>query len=141
MAKLRIERVLEVKERFLDDKKKEMESITAALEQIIDEIYETDNVIEENYNKIISTSMNGNEMFMIKEYITYLENKKHDMFLKKEDLKLKINNIRNELVEMMKEIKMLEILKSKELQLLKKSQNRRVQKMLDEMASRVEDKR
>ena len=91
MPKLRIERIIEVKERLFDDKRKEMESITVEIERIVDEIYDADSCIETNYNKMASSLMDGNEMYLIKEYIIYLENRKHDLFLRKEDLKTKAN--------------------------------------------------
>ena len=141
MPKLRIERIIEVKEKLLNDKKNEMESVTAEIERIIDGIHEADNNIEMNYSTITGTLMNGNDFFTIKEYITHIENKKYDMISQKENLTMRVNIIRKELVEMIKELKMLEILKSKELQNIKKSQKRRDQKMLDEMASRIEEGR
>jgi flagellar export protein FliJ len=140
MSKLRIERIIEVKEKLMDDKKKAMEAVIADIDKATSDINDTDGDIELNYNKITGTLMNGNDIFVLKEYIIFLENKKLEMINHREKLKVEADVLKAELIEMMKEIKMLEILKSKELKTIKKSQNRREQKMLDELASRDENK-
>ncbi|MCX5807212.1 MAG: flagellar FliJ family protein [Proteobacteria bacterium] len=140
MPKLRIERIIEIKEKMLDDKKKEMEAVIAGINKITNDINDTDSDIELNYNKITGTLMNGNDIYVIKEYVIFLENKKLEMINNREKLRAEENALRTELLEMIKEIKMLETLKSKELKIIKKSENRKEQKMLDELASRDERK-
>jgi flagellar export protein FliJ len=139
MPKLRIERIIEVKERIMDDKRKEMEAVIAEIEGITNNISEIDGNVDINYNKLTATIMNSNDIYVLKEYIMHLENKKLEMIDQRENLKVKVNIFKAELLEMIKEIRMLEILKSKELQSIKKSQNRREQKMLDELASRIDE--
>lgn len=139
MPKLRIERIIEVKERIMDDKRKEMEAVIAEIEIITNDIIDIDGNVDMNYNKLTATLMNSNDIYVLKEYIMYLENKKLEMIDQRENLKIKVNIFKVELLEMIKEIRMLEILKSKELQSIKKSQNRREQKMLDELASRIDE--
>jgi flagellar export protein FliJ len=141
MSKLRIERIIEVKEKIMDDKKKEMEAVVAEIERITNEVDDINSNINENYDKIIATSMDSNDIYVLKEYIIYLENKKLEKIRQKEKLKAKMDTMKAELLELIKEIKMLEILKSKELKIIKKSQNRREQKMLDELASRIDEKK
>jgi flagellar export protein FliJ len=140
MPKLRIERIIEIKEKMLDDKKKEMEAVIAKINKITNDINDTDSNIELNYNKITGTLMNGNDIYVIKEYVIFLENKKLEMINNRKKLRADENALRTELLEMIKEIKMLETLKSKELRIIKKSENRKEQKMLDELASRDERK-
>ncbi len=139
MPKLRIERIIEVKERIMDDKRKEMEAVIAEIEGIKNNIIEIDGNVDMNYNKLTATLLNSNDIYVLKEYIMHLENKKREMIDQRENLKIKVNIFKAELLEMIKEIRMLEILKSKELQSIKKSQNRREQKMLDELASRIDE--
>jgi flagellar export protein FliJ len=139
MPKLRIERIIEVKEKIMDDKRKEMEAVVAEIDIITNDINEINSEVDINYNKITATLMNGNDIYVLKEYIMYLEKKKHEMIDQRENLKVRVNVFKAELLELIKEIKMLEILKSKELQGIKKSQNRREQKMLDELASRIDE--
>jgi flagellar export protein FliJ len=141
MPKLRVERIIEVKENILDDKRKEMETIASELDIITNDINNIDINIKMNYDKTTATLLNGNDIYVLREYIVYLENKKHEMIGQREKLRVKMDNVRAELFELIKEIKMLEILKSKELKIVKKSQNRREQKMLDELASRNDEKK
>jgi|GEM_PF-618789 len=141
MPKLRIERIIEVKEKIMDDRRKEMEAVVVEVERITNDISELDGNVDINYNKITATLMSSNDIYVLKEYIMYLENKKLEMIGQRENLKIRVNLFKAELLELIKEIKMLEILKSKELQSIKKSQNRREQKMLDELASRIDEKK
>jgi flagellar export protein FliJ len=141
MSKLRIERIIEVKERIMDDKRKEMEAVDTEITIITNEINEIESNIDINYNKITVTSMNSNDIYVLKEYIIFLENKKLNVTEQREKLRVKMHNMKAELLELIKEIKMLEILKLKELKIIKKSQNRREQKMLDELASRIDERK
>jgi flagellar export protein FliJ len=141
MSKLRVERIIEVKENIMDDKKKEMEAIAADIDITTNNINEIDIIINLNYDKLTATLMNSNDIYVLKEYIIYLENKKLDIIVQREKLRTKLDTAKAELLEMIKEIKMLEILKSKELKIIKKSQNKREQKMLDELALRIDERK
>jgi flagellar export protein FliJ len=141
MPKLRVERIIEVKENIMDDKRKEMETFVAEIERLTNDISDIDCNIDINYNKLTATVLNSNDIYVLKEYIIYLENKKLEIIGQREKLRVKIDTVKAELFELIKEIKMLEILKSKELKIIKKSQNRREQKMLDELASRIDERK
>jgi flagellar export protein FliJ len=141
MPKLRIERIIEVKEKMMDDKKKEMEAVAAEIERITNEINDINSNIDINYNKITATLISSNDIYVLKEYIIHLENKKLEIIGQREKLRVKMDNVKAELLELVKEIKMLETLKLKELKIIKKSQNRREQKMLDELASRIDERK
>lgn len=141
MSKLRIERIIEIKENIMDDKRNEMKVAAAEIERITNDINDIYGNIDINYNKLTVNSSNSNDIYVLKEYIIFLENKKLEMIGQREKLRAKMDIMKAELFELIKEIKMLEILKSKELKIIKKSQNRKEQKMLDELASRIDERK
>ena len=136
MSKFRLDRVKEIKEKLLDDKRIEMESCLAEINKITINIELVDDDINVNYNSISVTTLSGNDYYVLKEHIIYLESKKHQLTGQRENLTARADSLRAELLGMLKEVKMLEILKSKTLSSVKKWENRREQKMLDDLALR-----
>ena len=140
MSKFQLEKLIEVKERQLDDKKKEMQTVVAEMDKISNDINLMDENINSNYDKIGATTLNSNDFYVLKEHTVYLEKKKIQLIEKKESLTTLLDTLRSELFELAKEVKMLEILKSKALKIVKKSENRREQKKLDELALRISER-
>jgi flagellar export protein FliJ len=136
MSKFRLDRVKEVKEKLLDDKRMEMENCLAEINSIANDIKMMDDNINVNYNNMSVTQLSGNDYYVLREHIIYLEGKKQALIGQREDLKTVADSLRSELVDLLKEVKMLEILKSKAMRTIKKSENKREQKMLDELALR-----
>jgi flagellar export protein FliJ len=83
--------------------------------------------------------MDGKDFYVIKDYLTFLESKKLELEEKRAELGRKVGIIKSELLELMKEVKILEKLQSKALSLLKKMDNRRQQKALDAIALRRDE--
>jgi flagellar export protein FliJ len=136
MSKFRLERVKEIKEKLLDDKKTEMENCIAGIHKITNNIKMIDDNVEANYNNIAVTTLSGSDYHLLKEHIIYLEGKKDELKAQREKQKAVAELLRSELVDLLKEVKMLEILKEKALRTIKKSENKREQKVLDELALR-----
>jgi flagellar export protein FliJ len=139
MSKFRLDRVKEVKEKLLDDKRAEMESCLAEIDKISNNISMMDDNININYEHISVTTLSGNDYYVLKEHIIHLEGKKYELIGQRENLRAAADSLRSQLVELLKEIKMLEILKSKTLKTIKRSENKREQKILDELALRLND--
>ena len=139
MPKFRLDRVKEVKEKLLDDKRAEMENCLTEIDKITTDISMMDYNINVNYESITVTTLNGNDYYVLKEHIIHLEGKKCELIGQRQNLRSAADSLRSQLVELLKEIKMLEILKSKALRTIKKSENKREQKILDELALRLND--
>jgi len=139
MFKFRLDRVIEVKEKLLDDKRIEMEDCLAKIINITNDINNINNTINVSYNKISVTTLSGNDYCVLKEYIIYLEVKNHELIGQRENLKAIADSLRSELFELLKGIKMLETLKSKALGTMKKAEAKREQKKLDDLALRFND--
>jgi flagellar biosynthesis chaperone FliJ len=141
MLKERIDRIIEIKEKMMDNKEREIETEKSRLDSMIRSIADIELEIESNYDKITSTSLSGNDFSVITDYVEYLEKKKYTLIVEKESLEEKIILLKAELLDLLKEVKILGTLKEKIVASLKKSFNRREQKLLDEIALRTEEQR
>jgi flagellar export protein FliJ len=140
MLKDRLERIIEIKEKLMDDKEREIDEEKGKLDSVCREIEGVDADIEKNYERMTGASMKGNDFSVITDYLEYLENMKCSLIGKRESIEEKIMVLKEELVDLMKEMKMLGTLRDKILATLKKSLNRREQKLLDDIALRIEEK-
>jgi flagellar export protein FliJ len=140
MLKDRLERIIEIKEKLMDDKEREIDEEKGKLDSVCREIEGVDADIEKNYERMTGASMKGNDFSVITDYLEYLENMKCSLIGKRESIEEKIMVLKEELVDLMKEMKMLGTLRDKILATLKKSLNRREQKLLDDIALRLEEK-
>jgi flagellar export protein FliJ len=140
MLKDRLERIIEIKEKLMDDKERGIDEEKGKLDSVCREIEAVDADIEKNYERMTGASMKGNDFSVITDYLEYLENMKCSLIGKRESIEEKIMVLKEELVDLMKEMKMLGTLRDKILATLKKSLNRREQKLLDDIALRIEEK-
>ena len=141
MLKDRLDRIIEIKEKIMDDKEREIEEEKSKLETVNRAIEAVDIDIEKNYERMTGKSMQGNDFSVITDYREYLENMKCSLIGERETVQDKIAILKEELIELMKEMKMLGTLRDKILATLKKSLNRREQKLLDDIALRIEGKK
>jgi flagellar export protein FliJ len=141
MTKFRLSRIIEIKEKLIEDKERELEETVSAMNDIILGIDVTDKDIEKSYNKLTIPSLSGGDFSVLKDYLSYLENRKMRLHDEKANTQQKIDHLRANLVELLKELKMLETLQSKTLKVFKKNENRKEQKNLDAMALRIEERR
>jgi len=137
MAKFRFHKLIEIKESMLDDKKKDLKKTIDLYESISIEITDTEDSIRKNFNRISEPDIDSNDIFVLREHIIWLETKKQKLLEEKEIISKKIDVLRSELEEIWKEIKMLDTLKNKTLQAMRKAENKKEQKKLDELALRV----
>ena len=125
----------------MDDKEREIEEEKSKLETVNRAIETVDIDIEKNYERMTGKPMQGNDFSVITDYREYLENMKCSLIGERETVQDKIAILKEELIELMKEMKMLGTLRDKILATLKKSLNRREQKLLDDIALRIEGKK
>jgi flagellar export protein FliJ len=134
----RLQRIIELKERLMEEKERVLEQNNKKLQIVLNNISYLSGEIENNYKQLCSKCLDGNEFTVIRNYIEHLDRRKSTALGQKEQIEKKIVTIRAELVEMLREIKTLNSLKEKLLTNAKKAQNKRHQKLLDEIALRVE---
>jgi flagellar export protein FliJ len=141
MTKFRLNRIIEVKEKLIEDKERELEGTISSMNDILKGIDAVEKDIEKSYKKLITPAMSGGDFSVLRDYLSYLDNRRLCLFEEKADTQKRIDQLRANLVELMKELKMLETLKSKAFRVMKKTENRREQKNLDAMALRLEERR
>ncbi len=140
MAKFRLERIIEIKNKLLDDKKNDLEAMKGELTSVENSIDALNSEINDNYEGMSGRSMGGSDFSVWKDYIYSLGAKKDDLMEEKNKIIDRIDHMKAELYEMAKELKMFEKLKSKAFQVEKKHLDRKEQKILDEIALRIEEK-
>ena len=141
MDRKRIDRIIEIKEKLRKDKEREVEEAAVKMAAIRAEINAVDGLIDDNYAKLSARSISGNDFVVIKDYLDYLDVQKSSLLCEKASMQETIDLLQHELYEYARELKMLGKLEDKINRAFRKSENRREQKLLDEMALRLEDKR
>jgi len=141
MDRKRIDRIIEIKEKLKKDKEREVEETTAKMAAIRAEINAVDGQIDDNYAKLSARSISGNDFAVIKDYLDYLDVQKSSLLGERASMQETLDLLQHELYEYARELKMLGKLQDKINRAFKKTENRREQKLLDEMALRLDDKR
>ncbi len=141
MNRKRIDKIIDIKENLKKDKEREIEEANVRMANICGEIAKVDADITENHNKLCTTAMSGNDFAVLADYLDYLDTFKSTLICEKESLQENIDVLYQELYEFARELKMLARLREKIVHEFKKSENRREQKLLDEMALRMEEKK
>lgn len=134
MPAQRIERIIKLKEKLMEEKQKQINDVLLAIDDIINNIKLIETKINMNYEHITTTTICGGDLCLIKDNIIFLENKKSELLEEREECNKRLSLLRMELVEQAREIKKLETLKSKILSAIKKTQNRKEQKFFDDIA-------
>ncbi len=141
MDRKRIDRIIQIKERLKKDKEREVEEASSKMSAICAEINAVDGQIDDNYANLSARSLSGNDFAVIKDYLDYLDVQKSSLLCEKASMQETLDLLQHELYECARELKMLTKLQDKIKRAFKKTENRREQKLLDEMALRLDDKR
>ena len=139
MAKFRLERIIEIKNKIMDDKKKDLERALSALENVNDLIDSLETEIGENHRTMTVSPMTGTDFSVLRDFLFSLEQKKERLVEERHHMNETLETIKAELFELAKEMKMLEPLRSKAYREEKKSLNRKEQKIMDAIALRSEE--
>lgn len=141
MDKKRIHKIIDIKERIKKDKEREIEEANVRMASICSEIGAVEDTISQNYSRLSASPLSGNDFAVLKDFLDYLDTTRSALMCEKGTLQENIDALYQELYECAKELKMLCKLHEKVMTEFKKSENRREQKMLDDMALRLDDKR
>ena len=140
MFNFRFSRLMEIKEKLREHKQGELESAIAASETLMHRIRAMEEEIVNRYNGMVSRCMTGEQFSLLIGHLAYLDGKKAAMREEKEKTDERISAVRRELLGLTMEVKMFEKLKVKALQAAKIAAHRKEQKMMDDLALRVEGK-
>lgn len=135
--KIRFDKLIEVKENLLSEKKKDLDRAVNSLDMVSEEITSIEDDIRKNYARLSLINSDSNEVYILRERIIWLEGKKSALLIEKNQIIEKIDNLKTELAEILKEIKILETLKSKVLYNIKKTISKKEQKKLDELSLKL----
>lgn len=138
MLKNKIDKIIELKETMIRGKEREIEDLTLEIKRIVLNINVTEETIHKSHNGLAVAPMKGSDFSVLRDHLSYLEKRKDALTADKEDREKKINSLRSQLFELAKEKKMFEKLRSRITAGLKRSFNRRQQKLLDDIALRTD---
>jgi flagellar export protein FliJ len=141
MTKFRLSRIIDVKEKLIEDKERELEEAINTIDDITLALDATEKDVEKTYNELAIPSLSGGDFSVLKDYLSYLNDRKQRLIDEKDLTQQRIEKLRINLINLMKELKMLEILRSKAAKVVKRTENRRIQKNLDSMALRIGERR
>lgn len=132
----RVSRLIEIKRKAREEKRRELNSLMEILNETKDQIFRT----KEEYAGIImgleNSIVDGSSFQTIRDYLILLEQKEKELESEKRYLEAKIATIRDELLKLYRDLKKLEILKEKINAFQKREDSKKLQKLLDELSTR-----
>ena len=141
MSSFRFGRILEVKEKLMERKQGQLKEALLIITVISNDINTIESSIYNKYSLLTLTPMNGNDFSVLTDYIEYLDSRKNELLLQREKAAKAVDAIRAELYDLARDVRMLENLKEKAARIVKRAENRKEQKSLDQIALRIEERK
>jgi flagellar export protein FliJ len=140
MSEFRYQRLLEIKEKLLEHKQTELEVAIMSVAAVVEHIHQVEMEIADTYRPLTTHCMTGKEVTELLGYLSHLDTTKVGLLDKKSQREQKVAHLRSELLALEIELKILEKLRDKALRAIKKVQNKKEQKLMDELALRRSDR-
>ncbi len=137
----RLQRLIKLKERLMEEKERLLDRHSRERDSIVSNIETLDSEVEKNYHDLCTKCLDGSEFTSIRGYIEHLGRLRIGAVAAKQMIEKQIAVIRNELFEMLKEIKVLDTLKDKQVSADRRAENKKLQKLIDEIALRLDSRK
>ncbi len=137
----RLQRIIELKQRLMEDKERLLEKRSRERDALIKHIDTLNDEVESNYSDLCSKCLAGSEFVSIRDYLEHLGRAIRAALSQKVSVERQMAVIRSELYDMLKEIKVLEGLQQKRVSVAIRVENKKHQKLLDEIALRLETRK
>lgn len=138
MFEFRYDKLMEVKEKLIEHKQRQLEAALSSLHRAINEVLECEREIADRFNDLTGRCLTGNEFSALTNYLAFLDVRKADLSNTKKEKANLVTTLRTELCTLEMELKILEKLKLRIFQTIKKARNRKEQKVMDDLALRTE---
>jgi flagellar export protein FliJ len=138
MSEFRYGRLMEVKEKLLEHKERELDVALSALSATTAQIDEVKQETARTWDEMTARCLTGNELSVLVGCLAGLDARRACLTDEKSTIENRIRMVRTELYDLEIELKMLEKLRSKTLQMIKKTRMKKEQKQMDEIALRAE---
>jgi len=129
---------MEVKEKVLEHKQRELETAIAVASMLSGRIHAIEKEIAYHHHDMTVRCLTGKEFSLLISHLAYLDGKKMTARTEKKRADGRVDTLRKELSALATELKIFENLKSKAVQTERKRDRKKEQKLLDEMALRRE---
>lgn len=140
MSEFRYQRLLDIKEKLLEHKQAELEVAIGSVQAVVEQIHGLEREAAETYLPLTTRCLTGNEFSGLVDYLAYLDARKAGLKEEKKAREERVSFLRAELLALEIEIKILEKLRTKAFRKAKKAQDKREQKLMDELALRRPDR-
>jgi flagellar protein FliJ len=136
MYKFRYSRIVEVKEKLIDKKQRDLEAAATAVDAVTKDIEKLDGEMDSTFDDMSTGCRTGKEFSVLKDYLSYLDQQKLGLMVEKERRSRLVDDLRAELLNLTIELKMLEKLKDKWALVARKAENVKEQKLMDDIGLR-----
>src|SRR5271157_4403148 len=140
MSDFRFNRLIEIKEKLLEQKERDLEVILASQAAVVEEIGRVDGESAGVYAEMANRLLTGKELSMLTDHLAYLDWKKNRLHKEKEEWERKAALLRKVLLSLEMELKVFEKLRFRVRKAMEKVRNRKEQKMFDELALRSQER-
>jgi flagellar export protein FliJ len=138
MLKFRFNRLMEVKEKVLEHRKRELETALAVANMLSERIHAIEREVAFHHKDMAVRCLTGREFSLLISHLAYLDGEKTTVTRELKRADGLVDTLRKELSALAVELKMFEKLKSKAVHGQRKRDRKKEQKMLDELALRIE---
>lgn len=140
MSEFRYDRLLEIKEKLLEQKQRDLEIALTSQRALVKEIERVEGESARTFNEMATRCLTGKELSTLIDSLSYLDTSKKRLYGEKRVCEKRIVAIRSALLSLEMELKVFEKLRSQAFQRIRKARNRKEQKMMDDLALRGERK-
>jgi flagellar export protein FliJ len=137
MSEFRYRRLIEIKQKLLETKQLEMEGATSSLREINGKIDAVKVDVDTTYRNITEECITGSQFAVLKDYLAYLDQRLAALGEERKKREALLEELRKELMALNIELKMLGKMRTKAKQRIRKSDNMKEQKIMDEIALRI----
>jgi flagellar export protein FliJ len=138
MSNFRYSRLIEVKEILLDQKQQALEATLSEIGGLTAELREVELQIGATYDQMGARCLYGKELSTMIDHVGFLDRKKALLMSDRAKARSHAETLRKELMDLEIDLKMFEKLETKLIKTANKIQSKKDQKLMDELALRVE---
>jgi flagellar export protein FliJ len=140
MSDFRFNRLIEIKEKLLEQKERDLEVVLASQAAVVEEMGRVDAASAGVYAEMANRLLTGKELSMLTDQLAYLDWKRDRLHKEKEEWERKAALLRKVLLSLEMELKVFEKLRFRARKTMEKVRNRKEQKMFDELALRSQER-
>jgi flagellar export protein FliJ len=138
MSNFRYSRLMEIKEKFLEQKQRDLEATLTTIEAVTAELSKVEEEVTMTYSEMTARCFYGKELSSMIDHVALLDRRKGLLLQERATEESKADSLRKDLMDIEIDLKMLEKLKTNIVKAESKTQSKKDQKLMDELALRMD---